>query len=124
MKHPALLLSALLAAAAATAAQPDRSVVRAPVKEGSRQLAFPGAVGWGRFARGARAGADDSLSDAVARLREASCFPDLVAACEEAILDHWADLRLLGRACSARGVSVEGLKEAWDEAEGNLASLA
>jgi len=73
---------------------------------------------------GARAGADDSLSDAVARLREASCFPDLVAACEEAILDHWADLRLLGRACSARGVSVEGLKEAWDEAEGNLASLA
>jgi len=110
MKHPALLLSALLAAAAATAAQPDRSVVRAPVKEGSRQLAFPGAVGWGRFARGARAGANPAvyhvtnLDDAgPGSLRDAVSKPNRVV-----VFDVAGVIRLQSRVTFAPGLLIAG----------------
>ena len=68
-----------------------------------------------------RAGADDGLSGLVERVRAAASGEELVGVCADAILDAGADLRMLLRACSSRGVGTEGLAEAWDEAEASLA---
>jgi hypothetical protein len=65
-------------------------------------------------------GASDGLAGLAARIGAATTHEELVACCEEAMLDLGCDFSMLRRACARAHVSVEGLDEAWAEALGEL----
>ena len=68
-------------------------------------------------------GAGGALAGLVSRVGAAATHDDLVACCEEAMLDYGCDLGMLTRACSRAGVPAKGLARAWEDAREGLEGM-